>query len=150
MPIKNFDKVYYRTAATPITTIAFSGATPSGWTALPAAALIDTAKIDLDKDVVTELNDGSSFIGSEKGTAEVSLINFAATDYGTIRSALINNLVDLILIDSDNKSPAYCLWASRLYPKFSAGDGEPKITLSADKKRSAGATSAAVTIIPVT
>ena len=32
MAVKKFDKIFYRTAAAPITTIAFSGSTPAGWT----------------------------------------------------------------------------------------------------------------------
>lgn len=150
MAVKKFDKVFYRNATTPITTIAFAGSTPSGWTALPAGALVDMAKIDLDKDVTTELNDGSSFVGSDKGSLELSFIDFAHTDYSAIRSALLNKLVDVLLIDGENKAPGYCIWAVRLYPKLSSGEGEPKITLSGEKKRSSSASNAPVTLIPVT
>lgn len=150
MAEKKFDKVYYRNATTPITTLAFAGSTPSGWTALPTNALVNVAKADIDKDGTTELNDGTTYIGSDKASVEVSFINFDPADYATIRTALLNKSVDLIMIDSDNKAPAYCIWAARLYPKLSAGEGEPSINISGDKKRSAGATTTPLTIIPVT
>lgn len=148
--VKKFDKVFYRNAGTPITTIAFSGATPSGWTALPANALVETSKVEMDKDVSTELADGTTYVGSDKGDAEIGLVNYAAGDYATIRTAFLNKAVDLLLIDSDDKAPGYCLWGARLYPKLTAGDGEPKIVLSGDKKRGAGAATTPLTIIAVT
>lgn len=149
MAVKKFDKIFYRTATAPITTIAFSGSTPAGWTALPASALVSDSKADMDKAVTTPVQDGTEYVGSDKASTEISLINFAAADLGTLRTAFLNNLVDILMIDSDNKAPAYCIWAARLYPKIDASE-EPKIILSGSKERSSAATTAPLTLINVT
>ncbi len=149
MAVKKFDKVFYRTAATPITTIAYSGTTPSGWTALPGTALVAESKADMDKGVSTPIQDGTEYIGSDKANVEITIVNFAVGDLATLRTAFLNNPVDILMIDSDNKAPAYCVWGVRAYPKISSEE-EPKITISGSKEKSSGASAAPLTLIPVT
>ncbi len=149
MAVKKFDKVFYRAAATPITTIAYSGSTPAGWTALPTGVLVSESKADADKAVTTPVQDGTEYIGSDKASVELTLIAFAAADLATLRTAFINVLVDILLLDSDNKSPAYVIWATRAYPKISSEE-EPKITISCSKEKSISATTAPLTLITVT
>lgn len=150
MAVKKFDKVFYRTAATPVSSVAYADP-PSGWTALPAGALLaDKAKNNSDKDVVEPLGDGTDYVGSEKSAPEFALINFAAADFGTIRTALINNKVDILLIDSQQKSPAYATWGVRLYPKLEGNGGEEqKITCSGEVKRGITATNPPFTLVTV-
>lgn len=150
MALKKFDKVYYRNAAARITTVAFSGATPSGWTALPATAAVDMSKMNLDKDHTTELTDGTTYVGSDIGEMEFSFLNFAKGDYATIRTALLNKLVDILMIDSECKDPAYALWGTRAYPKLEAGDGEARILCTGQKKASVCAAAPPVTLVSVT
>ncbi len=150
MALKKFDKVYYRNAAARITTIAFTGATPSGWTALPAGAAVDTSKMQLDKDSTTELTDGTTYVGSDQGDVDFSFINFAKGDYATIRTALLNKVVDILLIDSECKDPAYALWGTRVYPKLEAGEGEARIVCDGQKKASVCAAAPPVTLVSVT
>ena len=150
MAVKKFDKVYYRTAATPVSSVTYADP-PSGWTAMPAGALLaDKAKNNLDKDVTEPLGDGTIYVGSEKAAPEFALINFAAADFGTIRTALINNKVDILLIDSQQKSPAYATWGVRLYPKLDGEGGtEPKITLSGEVSRGIAATNPPFSLVTV-
>ncbi len=149
MAVKKFDKVFYRNATTPITTIAFSGTTPAGWTALPASTLVTDSKTDQDKDVTSNVQDGTEYVGSDKASLEIALINFAAADYATLRTALLNNLVDILMIDSDNKSPGYVIHSIRVYPKLTSED-EPKIIISGPKTKSSAASTTPLTLINVT
>lgn len=150
MALKKFDKVFYRASAARITTIAFAGTTPSGWTALPTGAAVDTSKMEMDKDSTTELTDGTTYVGSDIGNAEFSFINFAKGDYATIRTALLNKQVDLLCIDSECKDPAWALWGARLYPKLEGGEGETRIVCSGAIKVSVCAAETPVTLVSVT
>lgn len=150
MALKKFDIILYRNATTPITTIAYSGSTPSGWTPLTANAFVETSKIELDKSHTTEIADGTTYIGSDKGEVEFSIIGDIAAAYPAVRTAFINRKVDVLLIDSDAKDPAIAIFAARLYPKLEAGDSEPKISCSGTVERSSEAVNKPVTIIKVT
>ncbi len=148
MAKKFFYKVYYRTAGTIVTALTKGGTYPeytfSGWTALPGLAA-EAAKLSPDVDGVEPLGDGSEYATGEKVLGEVKIVGFTAANYGTIRTALLNVKVDLLLVDPDQYTTAYAAFGVRLYPGLTLeGGGEPAITLKGERKYGAGLTAASV------
>lgn len=140
MALKKFNEAFYRPAA-PLdsTTISRSaGQPPSGWNPLAADALFESSNIELDQADTTEIADGTTYTGSEKGEVNLSVIKHGniADTYNTLRSALLNNHVDILLIDSNTPTEGHAILSLRLYPKLEVGDGEPKVICSGISEKS--------------
>jgi hypothetical protein len=148
MARKYFNEVYYRAAATPVSTFAYSSGI-SGWTKL-VGAVADKAKSGLEG-IKEKMGDGTEHVQSEKAAPEIIVKEFTAANYSTIRSAFLNTKVDILLIDTEQKSPAYVAWGIILYPKLDiAGGEEPQIVLSGEREAGAAITNLPFTLVTIT
>jgi hypothetical protein len=141
---KFFNKVYYRVAAAIITTAAKGGSYPdytfSGWTLLVGG--VAEAKTGIEPDGDEPIDGGATiFTSGEKSPLEISVIDFSAANYATIRSAFLNQKVDVLLVDSDQPAVGYAVHGIRLHPALDTTSGaEPKIVLKGERKYGAGVT----------
>ena len=131
MAVRFYDKVYARAAGTPVTTIA-KLALASGWTGIPSTCKVTQETIlKTEADVTTPMGDGTDNIGSEAATAELQLVNFSGANLESIRSAFVNQNVDLVVYDSHADTVGWALWGVQLYPTPDISGGkEPMIKLS--------------------
>jgi hypothetical protein len=142
---KNFDLVYYRAAGAPISTATKGGTYPaytfSGWTPVVGVVAKENTNIGIDKDGVTELGDGTEYVGGEAAPVSVELVGFTGANYATLRGAMINTKLDFMLMDSEQPAVAYAAFGIRAYPKLDLASGEePKIVVSGSRKAGAGVT----------
>jgi hypothetical protein len=150
MARKYFDRLFYRAAGTPAASLVYANDAISGWTKC-VGSLAGVKAAGLDADGKDELGDGTELVTSEKVAPEITLKNFTAANAATIRSAFLNVLVDVVVLDSQQISPAYAAWATRLYPKNDIGnDAEPTIVLSGQRKAGAAITNTPFTYVTVT
>lgn len=148
MAKKYFYRVFYRAQGAIVATLTKGGSYPawtfSGWTLLPGLTA-EAAKMSPDVDGDEGLGDGTTLATGEKVPIEVKIVGLAAGDYGTIRSALLNTKVDLLLVDPDQPSPSYAAFGVRLYPTLEVtGGGEPAVIIKGERKYGAGLTGTAV------
>jgi hypothetical protein len=135
---KYFNKVFYRTASSIITTLTKGGSYPdwtfSGWTLLVGAQ--GSIKTGIEADGEEGVDGGATtYISGQKNPLEIEVKNFSTADYNTIMAAFLNKKVDVLLVDSDQISFGYAVFGTRLHPKLEVVSGEePKITLSGDRK----------------
>ncbi len=136
--MKFFDKIYYRAAGTPFTTIAQSGLAGAGFILL-VGAIADKTKNGMEPDAKSEMGDGSQYTESVKCSPEIVVKNFTAANYATILAAFVNTHVDVLFMDS--AQPALCsvAWNTVLYPAIDVS-GEAQIKLAGEKKTGVGAT----------
>jgi len=143
MSAKMLDKVFYRAAGAALASLpAISGtyptATVAGWTPMPGA-IAEKAKFGMDKDVESPMGDGTAMISGEKGIVEVTIKDFSVTNYAGIRSAFLNQKVDIMAFDNEQRAVAYVVQGVILHPKMETVSGEePMIVLSGEKKAGAG------------
>lgn len=147
MSAKMLDKVFYRVAgaalaALPTIAGTYPIATVSGWTALPGA-VAEKAKLGMDKDVESPMGDGTTMVSGEKGVVEIAIKDFSVANYGSIRSAFLNQKVDIMAFDNEQRTVAYVVQGVILTPKMEIVSGEePVIMLSGEKKAGAGISNA--------
>jgi hypothetical protein len=145
MSVKNLDKVFYRAAGAALTSLpSISGtyptATVAGWIPVPGA-IAEKAKFGMDKDVESPMGDGTTMISGEKGIVEVTIKDYSVTNYAAIRSAFLNEKVDIMAFDNEQRTVAYVVQGVILAPKIDTVSGEePMIVLSGEKKAGAGIT----------
>jgi hypothetical protein len=152
--MKYFSLVFYRTAAAVVTSLTKGGTYPnftfSGWTLIPGA-IADKTKTGLDADVKETMGDGTEMVRSEQVPVEVIIKDFTGANFSAIRSALINQKLDFLLLDPDQPATAYAAFGVRAYPKLDiASNEEPSITVSGTRKIGAAATNTPFQHITVT
>lgn len=150
MSVRFYDKVYVRNASTPFNTIA--KATLAGsFSLLPTACKV-TQELNLktEPDVTTAMGDGTDNIGSEVASAELQLINFSGANLSSIRSAFVNNPVDLVVYDSRSDTVGWVLFGAQLYPTPDVSGGKEPIIKLSGKKRYASDMSPALTMVTLT
>ena len=141
---KFFNKVYYRAAAAIITTATKGGTYPdytfSGWTLLVGG--MAELKTGIEPDGDEPIDGGSStYTSGEKSPVEITVNNFTAANFATIRSAFLNVKVDVLLVDSDQPDVGYAVFGVRLHPGLdTTSAAEPKIMLKGERKYGAGVT----------
>lgn len=135
---KFFNKIYYRAAGTIVSTLTKGGTYPdytiANWT--PLVGGIAEAKIGVESDG-DEPQDGgaTTYTSGQKTPLEITVNNFSAENYATIRAAFINIKVDVLLVDSDQPALGYAIFGTRLAPALDiTGNAEPKITLKGERK----------------
>lgn len=140
--MRNFNKVFYRAAATPITSATKGGTYPdwtfSGWTLL-VGAVAEGAMVGIEQGDKGALGDGSELTEGEKLKLSVVVKNFTAANLATIRAALLNVKCDFMVIDSEQPNVAYVVHGIRAYPApdFTSGK-EPTITITGERKVGSG------------
>lgn len=137
-----FDRIFYRAAATPITTATKGGTYPAytiaNWTPL-VGGIAEKAKLGISDDGKDVMGDGTEYAGGEKIPVEINIKNFTAANYGTIRAAFLNTRVDLIFMDTEQPGTSYAAHGVVLYPKLEMSGGEePMINLTGERKLTAG------------
>lgn len=146
--VRFYDKVCVRAAGSPLTTIA-KATLASAWTLLPSGLKVtQELAVKTEPDVTTALSDGTDQVGSEAGSAELQLVNFSPSQITTIRSAFLNNAVDIVIYDSKNDSAGYALWGAQLYPAPELGSGKENVIKLSGKKRYSADSSPA--LMPIT
>lgn len=139
------DRIYYRPTSTfPTGTIDVS----SGWSKIPAASnalsgvvIMEKAKSSIEAGVTKKKGNGNTFIESEKTLCEFELAKVAAADYAALRTAFINNDVDVILVDSANPTVGYLNYRVSLYPSGTLEAGNSyKVVCKAEGEQSSGVT----------
>lgn len=144
--MKFFDKVFYRAAAAPLTTLptiggTFPTATISGWTEL-VGGIAEKAKIGVEPDVQDAMGDGTTNTSGEKVPVTIMVKDFTVANYGTIRSAFLNQKVDVLMFDNNIRGVVYAAHGIKLHPKLTAEGGTtPVIEITGERKVSSGATS---------
>lgn len=133
-----FNKIYYRAAGTIASTLTKGGTYPdytfSGWTALVGG--MAEAKIGVESDG-DEPQDGgaTTYVSGQKTPVEITINNFSAANYGTIRTAFMNVKVDVLLVDADQPETGYAVFGTRLAPSLDlTGSAEPKLVLKGERK----------------
>jgi len=124
MAVRFYDKVYMRPAGARLTTIAKS-TLASGWTLLPGKARVtqDTV-LKTEKDVEVAMGDGTDYIGSEAAITEMALIGWSGTDLASIRTELVNKLVDIVVYDSNLGTSGWAVWGTQVYPTPDVSGGQ--------------------------
>lgn len=140
--MRHFDRIFYRNAAALITTATKGGIYPaytiSGWTPL-VGEVAAGAKIGLDADVKDPMGDGTERTSGEKIPVEITVKNFSAADYATIRTAFLNKNVDVLFMDTNQPDVCYVAHGVKLYPKLDATSGaEEMIQIAGERKCGSG------------
>lgn len=137
MDVRYFKRVFYRTAASIITTATKGGAYPnftiSGWTVLPGNVVGATINPDAEKD---EAADGGSTnrVVAEKSVCEITISEFTTAEFNTLRG-LQNQKLDILIMDPDQ--PAVCMAVFgvrvKVKPEFQTTE-TPKLIISGERK----------------
>lgn len=152
MASKFLDKIFYRTAGAALSALpTIAGTYPvmtiSGWTEIVGASA-EKAKLGIDADQKSGMGDGTEYVSSEKTAVEITVKNFTKANYDTLRTAFLNNKVDILMLDNEVRTVAYAAQNLRLYPKIDiAGGEEPAIVISGERKAGAGITNAPFVIL---
>ena len=135
MSVKFYDKVYVRAAGVRTTTIS-RAALASSWNLLPSGAKLHIdSSFKSEKDVVTGVGDGTEYVGSEAAVADLQFVKFSGADVSTIRGAIINQNIDLVVYDSNTETIGWGIFNTSLYPTLDVGSGKEPILKIEGKKR---------------
>ncbi|MFA5666544.1 MAG: hypothetical protein WC944_06110 [Candidatus Cloacimonadaceae bacterium] len=135
MAVRFYDKVHVRTADTPVSSIAKS-VLESAWSILPGNAKVtQETTLKTEPDVTTAMGDGTDEVGSEAANAELQLINWSPSALTTIRSALINQKVDILVYDSRQGTKAWAIFGIQIYPTPEIGSNKEDIIKLTGKVR---------------
>lgn len=135
MAVRFYDKVHVRTADTPVSSIAKS-VLESAWSILPGNAKVtQETTLKTEPDVTTAMGDGTDEVGSEAANAELQLINWSPSALTTIRSALINQKVDILVYDSRQGTKAWAIFGIQIYPTPEIGSNKDDIIKLTGKVR---------------
>lgn len=135
MAVRFYDKVHVRTAGTPVSTISKS-VLESAWSILPGNAKVtQETTLKTEPDVTTAMGDGTDEVGSEAANAELQLINWSPSALTTIRSALINQKVDILVYDSRQGTKAWAIFGIQIYPTPEIGSNKEDIIKLTGKVR---------------
>lgn len=151
---KFFSNIYYRAAGTIATTLTKGGTYPAytfaNWT--PLVGSQDGSKISLEDDGKTPADGGATErVSGEKVPVEITVTDFTAVNFATIRAAFKNVKVDVLLVDSDQPDVGYAVFGTRLYPKLEIPSGEEaKIVISGDRKYGSGVTTEPFQMVAIT
>ena len=150
--VKYFKRVFYREAGAIITTATKGGSYPdytiSGWTAFPGNVV--AAVLMPDKEVEEDADGGSSMmVVAEKVNVEITLSDFSAAEYATIRG-LKNDKLDILFMDPDQPEECYGAFGVRVYPKpdFQA-KASPKIVITGQRNYSSSLATEPLQLITV-
>ena len=152
MASKYLDKVFYRAAGAALSALPTIGGTYptmtiSGWTEV-VGAVAEKAKLGIDADAKSAMGDGTEMVSSEKAPVELTVKNFTKANYDALRSAFLNQKVDVIMLDNEVRTVAYAVQGVRLYPKIDVTGGEePQIVISGERKAGAGITNAPFVVL---
>lgn len=152
MASKYLDKVFYRAAGAALSALPTIGGTYpvmtiSGWTEV-VGAVAEKAKLGIDADAKSAMGDGTEMVSGEKAAVEFSVKNFTKANHDALRTAFINQKVDILMIDNEVRSVAYVAQGVRLYPKLDVvGGEEPVITVSGERKAGAGITNSPFVVL---
>jgi len=140
--MKHFDRIFYRNAAALITAATKGGTYPaytiSGWIPL-VGSVAAGAKIGLDADAKDPMGDGTELTVGEKIPVEITVKDFTAANYATIRAAFLNKNVDVLFMDTNQPDVCYAAHGVKLYPKFDGtGGAEPMIVIAGERKCGSG------------
>ncbi|MFA7543515.1 MAG: hypothetical protein WCY84_04000 [Candidatus Cloacimonadaceae bacterium] len=108
MAAKNLDKIFYRSAGATIAALptisgTYPAATVAGWTPLPGA-VAEKPKLGLESEQESERGDGTTAVSSEKAVVEITIHDFSTANYAAIRSAFLNQKVDILAFDNEQRS----------------------------------------------
>lgn len=152
MASKFLDKIFYRTAgaalsALPTVAGTYPVMTISGWTEIVGAAA-EKAKLGIEPDGKSGMGDGTEYVNSEKAAVEFTIKNFTKANYDALRTAFLNNKVDVIMLDNEVRTVAYAAQNLRLYPKLDiTGGEEPTVVVSGERKAGAGITNSPLVVL---
>ena len=135
MAVRYYDKVHVRAANTPVSSVAKSSLA-SEWGVLPGTAKVtQETTLKTEPDVTTPMGDGTDEVGSEAANAELQLINWSPTDLSSIRTALINQKVDILVYDSRQATKAWAIFGIQIYPTPEIGSNKEDILKLTGKER---------------
>lgn len=148
MAVRFYDKVFVRAAGAVFSTIG-KATLAGGWALLPASIRV-TQELNLktEPDVTTAMGDGTDNVGSEAATVDMQLINFTGANLSSLRSAFINQQVDMVVYDSQASGSGWALFGVQLYPAPDVSGGKEQVIKLTGKRRYASDTSPAM--VPVT
>ena len=151
MAVRYYDKVYIRPAGTYATSIAKTSL--SSWTLLPTKAKVtQEMTLKTEPDVTTPMGDGTDLIGSEAANAELQFVGWNAAELVSMRSALINKTVDVLVQDSRNApDEGWAIFGIQIYPTPEIGSNKEKIIKCTGKVRYASdSTQPAMVLVALT
>jgi hypothetical protein len=125
--VKFYDKVYIRVAGATFTSIP-KATLQSQWTVLPGTAKISQElSLKNEADVTTAMGDGTDYVGSEKATAEIQIVDVNMASFETMRTTFLGNLVDIVIYDSNSSSTGFALFGVKVYPGLEIGSGKESV-----------------------
>lgn len=135
MAVRFYDKVHVRAATTPVTTISKTQLA-SGWDLLPGQVrMTQETTLQDEPDVTTPMGDGTDEVGSIASNAELQLVNWLPESLATIRSALINQKVDLLIYDSKQGNLGWAIFGIQIFPAPEIGSNKEQIIKLTGKVR---------------
>jgi hypothetical protein len=150
--VKYFKRVFYREADEIITSATKGGTYPdytiTGWT--PVTGNVVAAVLMPDKEVEEDADGGSSMmVVAEKVNVEVTISDFSAAEYATLRG-LKNDKLDILLMDPDQPEVSHAAFGVRVYPKpdFSS-KASPKIVLTGQRNYSSSLTTEPLQLVTI-
>lgn len=149
-----FNKIYYRNANAVVTSLTKGGTYPdytfTGFTSLVGGQAGATVSIEGDGEEPCE-GGTTVYTSGEKAPLEITVNNFTAAEYATIRNAFLNVKVDIMLFDSDQPTVGYAVFGTRVHPSLKlVGGEEPKIVISGDRKFGSGLTTPPFQLVAIT
>ncbi|MDD3535720.1 MAG: hypothetical protein PHC50_06210 [Candidatus Cloacimonetes bacterium] len=134
MAVKFYDKVLIRSAGAVFSSIAKSELV--SWDLMPSGAKV-TQELNMttEPDVTTPLGDGTDEVGSEAANCEMQLIGWQPAALPTLRSALINKKVDILVYDSRNDATAWAIFGTQVYPHPEIAGGKEEVIKLTGKVR---------------
>lgn len=135
MAVRYYDKVYIREAGEPFTNTSQSSL--ASWTLLPTGAKVtQEMTLKTDPDVTTPMGDGTDLVGSEVASAEMQFVGWDAAGLASMRSALINKSVDILVQDSKSApDEGWAVFGIQIYPTPEIGSNKEKVINCTGKKR---------------
>ncbi len=122
--VKFYDKVYIRLAGATFTSIP-KATLQSQWLVISGIGKISQEmSLKNEADVTTAMGDGTDYVGSEKVTAEIQIVDLSLSNFETMRITLLNNLVDIVIYDSNSDATGFAMFGVKIYPELEIGSGK--------------------------
>lgn len=153
MAKKFFSNIYYRAAGAIASTLTKGGSYPAytiaGWTALVGAQSESKVSEEPDGDEAVD-GGATTYTSGMKAPLEITVKDFTAANYATIRAAFMNVKVDVLLVDADQPGVGYAVFGTRLSPSTDfTSAAEPKIVLKGERKYGSSVSSAPFQLITI-
>jgi hypothetical protein len=103
-----------------------------------------------EPDVTTPMGDGTDEVGSIAANAELQLVKWLPENLASIRQALINQKVDLLIYDSKQGNLAWAIFGIQIFPAPEIGSNKEQIIKLTGKVRHSADSAPALSPVTLT